>query len=119
MSFFIPALLYFVLCDRSVSGATVGKRLLRLRVTADAHGAVSLPHALARTMLKLLPWELWYIFYLALESLVGRDVQNAGMIAANVLVVVYLAVLLLYRGRRSVHDLVVKTQVVPAAQRKV
>jgi len=114
MSFSIPAWLYFMLSDHSAAGATVGKRLLRLRVTTDGHGAVSLPRALARTALKLLPWELAHIFGFALAGVVGPGVQNAGLIAANLLVVVYLAVLLLYRGRRSVHDLVVKTQVVPA-----
>jgi len=114
ISVYIVAWLYFVLSDYSAAGATVGKRLLRLRVATDGHGAVSLPRALARTALKLLPWELAHIFWLALEGVVGRDVRNAGLIAANLLVVVYLAVLLLYHGRRSVHDLVVKTQVVPA-----
>ena len=115
---YIVAWLYFGLSDHSAVGATPGKRLLRLRVTAEGHGVVSLPRALARTVLKLLPFELSHIFWLALEGVVGRDVQNAGLIAANLLLVVYLAVLLLFRGRRSVHDLVVETQVVPAHGKK-
>lgn len=117
MSFSIPAWLYFMLSDHSAAGATVGKRLLRLRVTTETHGPVSLARALLRTAVKLLPWELAHIFGFALAGVVGPGVQNAGLIAANLLVVVYLVVLLLYRGRRSVHDLVVKTQVVPAAPR--
>lgn len=112
ISVYIVAWLYFVLSDHSATGATLGKRLLRLRVIAENHSKVSLPRALARTAIKLLPWELAHIFWLALAELVRRDVRNAGLIAANVLVVAYLLVLLSTGGRRSVHDLVVKTEVI-------
>jgi uncharacterized RDD family membrane protein YckC len=112
MSFSIPAWLYFLLSDCSRSGATVGKKILRLKVTQVGGARVGVLRSLARTAVKLLPWEMAHIFGFALAEQIGTALQAAGLIAANVLVLVYLVVLIANRGRRSVHDLVVKTEVV-------
>ncbi len=112
MSFSIPAWLYFLLSDCSRSGATLGKKILHLRVAQVDGAGVGWLRALARTAIKLLPWEMAHIFGFALAEQVGAALQAAGLIAANVLVLVYLVVLILNHGRRSIHDLVVKTEVV-------
>jgi uncharacterized RDD family membrane protein YckC len=112
LSFSIPVWLYFTLGDHSRSGATIGKKLFRLRVLRVGGSRVSLSRSLARTAIKLLPWEMAHLFGFALAQEVGAVVQGAGLIAANVLAVVYLIVLLATRGRLSVHDLLVDTNVV-------
>jgi hypothetical protein len=53
-----------------------------------------------------------HIFGFALAEQVGEAAQTAGLLAANGLLLAYLAVLVATRGRRSVHDLLVKTEVV-------
>lgn len=112
LSFSLPAWSYFVLSDRSESGATIGKRLLRLRVTGVKGSRVSLARALARTAVKLLPWETAHIFGFALAGQVGPAAQTAGLIGANVLTVAYFVSMLATGGRRSIHDLIVKTEVI-------
>ena len=112
LSFSIPVWLYFTLADHSPSGATIGKRVFRLRVLRLPGSRLSLLRSFARTALKLLPWELAHLFGFALAAEIGAALQAAGLIAANALVVIYLAVLLATSGRQSVHDLLVHTEVV-------
>jgi uncharacterized RDD family membrane protein YckC len=53
-----PVGLYFALAEASPQQATLGKRLLRLRVVATAGQRLSYGRSLLRTALKLAPWEL-------------------------------------------------------------
>src|SRR5262245_20710678 len=53
----VPTWAYFVLSDRSARGATLGKRLFGLRVVRTTGERVGVARALARTAVKLLPWE--------------------------------------------------------------
>ena len=54
----LPVLLYFALTEWSGAQATVGKRVLRLRVT-DAHGKrIGFGQSLLRSAVKLAPWEI-------------------------------------------------------------
>mgnify|MGYP001027524896 FL=1 len=111
VSFSIPTWLYFLFSDCSRSGATVGKKILRLKVTQAGGARVGLLRSLARTAVKLLPWEMAHIFGFALAEQVGPTFQAAGLIAANGLALIYGAVLVARRGRCSVHDLAVRTEV--------
>ncbi len=112
VSFSIPAWLYFLLSDCSRSGATLGKKVFHLRVVEAGGAGIGWLRSLARTAIKLLPWEMAHIFGFALAEQVGQTFQAAGLIAANGLVLAYLAVLIANHGRRSVHDLLVNTEVV-------
>lgn len=56
--FDLPVMLYFALSEASPHQATPGKRRLRLRVVTSAGSRLSLPRALARIVLKFLPWEI-------------------------------------------------------------
>lgn len=111
LSFSIPVWLYFTVSDASSSGATVGKRLMRLSV-ARAAGDITVGRALARTAVKLLPWELAHIFGFALANILGEAAQLVGLTLANVFALVYFVVCAATRGARSVHDLVAGTAVV-------
>jgi len=105
-NFSLPAWLYFVLSDRSASGATLGKRLLKIQVRDVSGERLSIGRALARTAVKLLPWELVHVSAFALSTDLTRFSQGQviGVAVANVLTVVYLGVAVATRGRRSVHD---------------
>ena len=116
ISFSLPAWSYFALSDASKSGASLGKKVFRLRVTSRVEQVrLSLGRALARTALKLVPWELAHLFGFALAGLIPELLQTIGIIAANVLALAYFATLLVTGGRRTVHDLAVGTEVTLAS----
>ncbi len=54
----LPVTLYFALLESSPWQGTWGKHRLGLQVTTRTGKRLSLAHALARTMLKFIPWEL-------------------------------------------------------------
>jgi uncharacterized RDD family membrane protein YckC len=116
-NFSLPAWLYFILSDQSASGATLGKRLLKIQARTVSGERLSLGRALARTAVKLLPWELVHVSAFALSTDLTRfsRTQIVGVAAANVLTIVYLGVAALTRGRRSVHDYAAGTLVHPVA----
>lgn len=116
LSFSIPTWCYFLLSDRSRSGATIGKRLLRLRVLGVGGERVSFGRAFARTAVKLLPWEVAHLFGFALAGRVGSNVQVTGLISANALAIAYLVAMVATAGRSSIHDLLVSTEVVPVSR---
>jgi uncharacterized RDD family membrane protein YckC len=105
LSFSLPVWAYFTLSDASRSGATLGKKILRLAVVCEGESTRVTPtRALARTAVKLLPWEAAHIFGFALAGAVSDVVQVSGLVAANVLVLVYFGMAAATGGRRSVHD---------------
>jgi uncharacterized RDD family membrane protein YckC len=105
-NFSLPAWLYFILSDRFASGATLGKRLLKIQVTDTAGERLTIGRALARTAIKLLPWELAHVSAFALSTDLSRfnQTQSVGVAAANLLTIVYLGIAIATRGRRSAHD---------------
>ena len=112
LSFSLPAWTYFILSDWSRHGATLGKRLLNIAVTDTAGQRISLTRAFTRTAIKLLPWELTHmVFVFAPDSQQFAIPQQTLLIIANLLLVIYLAVMILTRGRRSIHDVLVGTTV--------
>jgi len=112
MSFSLPAWLYFFLSDLSRGGATIGKRIMKLRVCPIGEKEIITPGmAFIRTAVKLLPWEIAHVFGFALADALGSVFQSAGLITANVLIVIYLVILIKNRGEKSLHDIVSKTKV--------
>jgi len=112
-NFSLPVWLYFVLSDWSRSGATLGKRILKLQVKGVDGVRVSFGRALGRTALKLLPWELVHLaaFHLSTDLAQFTLRQTIGLGVANGLLIVYLALAAFTGGRRTFHDFVVGTQV--------
>jgi uncharacterized RDD family membrane protein YckC len=114
-NFSLPAWLYFILGDQSAAGATLGKRLLKIQVRDMSGERLAIGRALARTAVKLLPWELAHVSAFALSTDLSRfsRTQIVGVAVANVLAVVYLSIAAATRGRRSVHDIAAGTLVRP------
>lgn len=87
----VPSWTYFTLSDASGAGATLGKRLLGLRVATDDGSRLGIGRALLRTAIKLL--------------------QLGLLVAVYALLALYLVVALRNGGARSVHDRAVGTVV--------
>jgi len=116
LNFSIPVWIYFWLSDASASGSTLGKRIFRVRVVRSDGQALGTGRALARTALKLLPWELVHLSAFALSNNLDvlSMVQGIGLVVANLLMLVYLGLAFASRGRRSAHDIFVDTKVIGA-----
>ncbi len=112
LNFSIPAWLYFTLSDSLWGGQTLGKRLLRLKVTGFSGQPLSAPRALLRTSVKLLPWELAHIGGFALQA--APALQWACIGLSNLLIAVYLAAAIATHGCRSIHDWIARTEVTAA-----
>lgn len=113
LNFSIPVWLYFWFSDASARGDTPGKRIFRIRVVADRE-ALGPGRALARTAIKLLPWELAHLSAFALSSDLDSlsIVQSVGLVLSNLLMLLYLGMAFASRGRRSVHDILVHTKTI-------
>lgn len=116
LNFSIPVWLYFWLFDASGRGATLGKRICRIRVVADDGQTLGPGRAFARTAIKLLPWELVHLSVFALSSdLDAFSIgQSIGLVTANLLALFYLWLSFASDGRRSVHDVLADTRVARA-----
>lgn len=110
-NFSIPVWLYFMVCDTSPTGATIGKRLLGLQVKTLTGDRIGIGRAVVRTGVKLLPWELVHLSAFALSTDLNNlnPLQVVGLSAANLFSIAYLVVAAVTRGRRSVHDFLVGT----------
>jgi uncharacterized RDD family membrane protein YckC len=106
LEFSLPVWCYFVFCDASPRGATIGKRWLGLRVVMEAGARLTLPRSLARTAIKLLPWELSHLAAFALGDRFGEltTLQGVLLVIANLLATTWLVLAIVSRGERSVHD---------------
>ena len=113
VSFSVPVWTYFILSDTSQTGATLGKRIMNVAVRrSDGTSRLTFDRALARTALKLLPWELAHIFGFALVDVLGEQIQAWGLVLANLLTAAYLIICIATGGEKSLHDHVVDTSVV-------
>ncbi|WP_412069367.1 RDD family protein [Rubrivirga sp. IMCC43871] len=113
LTFSIPAWTYFTLADRSRRGATLGKRLLGLRTASEDGGPVRGGRALARTAVKMVPWELAHASSFLFAPALGEFSLASwiGLGASYALSAAYLAQAWRTGGHRSVHDVVAGTRV--------
>lgn len=111
-NFSIPCWVYFIVSDLSVGGSTIGKRIMGIRTIADT-GSISVIQAIGRTAIKLLPWELTHISMFALSSQLGTFTltQVVVLTIMYALLGIYILTMLLTRGTRSIHDLIVSSSV--------
>lgn len=121
-NFSLPAWVYFALGDRSKTGATLGKRLLGLSTLTERGVRVGFSRALARTAVKMVPWEIVHVSAFLFAPALGElAVGNyVGIGVSYLLMFVYLLVAWRTGGHRSVHDVVASTRVtcVQSAKRR-
>lgn len=109
----IPFLLYFALILRSSRQASVGMRLLKLKVAAIGGGRIGFGQSLLRSAVMLIPFELNHIvwFHLAPRDAPPSPAFYICLAGFWALIVAYIATILLTRRRQSLHDLVAGTVV--------
>ena len=109
-----PIWAYFALSEAAPRGATLGKRLLGLRVTDTAGRRLGAGRSWHRTIAKLGIFELGHVGLFFPAPLFARDdppfpIPVIGLLA---LLLVYVVTLALTPRRQSVHDLIAGTVVV-------
>jgi uncharacterized RDD family membrane protein YckC len=105
----LPVWLYFALTESSPWQATVGKKMLGLRVVDSDRGErIRLGRALIRTFVKLLPWEIAHLSNnLPVPVWYAEDPGfRIGFAVSGVLMVVYMAMVAFGPRRQGPHDLV-------------
>ena len=114
LNFSLPVWLYFMICESSARGTTIGKLLVGLRVEVVHASKPLWPCILLRTAIKLAPWELVHIASFGLAPADGSFtmLQASLLTLAWLLMVMYLFRVWRSRGRLAPHDRIAGTQVV-------
>jgi len=117
----LPVGIYLYAGESSARQATVGKRVLGLRVVLEANGGrPGRARILVRTVVKLIPWEFAHFFVWQAAASAGLAVFpvwiTIGIAAANLLPIAYLVCVFVQRDRRGPHDLVAGTRVIVASR---
>ncbi len=108
----LPAILYYALCESSPWQATLGKRLLGLRVTDLAGRRLSARRALLRALFRFLPFEIGHLtFAFPTPIWVNSQDFRIGFVIVLVALMLYLLAVFSNVRQQSVHDLIAGTQV--------
>lgn len=111
----LPMWLYFTFAESSRFGATLGKRLLRLRVTDDDGGRLGRGRALLRTIVKLFPVDT-ALATLCIPTPIfapeGRVEYRFGTVLVFAMLMVYLFMTTWTETKQSMHDLIAESFVV-------
>ena len=110
----LPMWLYFILSESGPRQATLGKSLLGLKVTDMDGNRLTVATAAWRTACKLAFFEIGHLSFLFPTPLFDEPEPSfrVGFVILIALMLVYFAVTLVTPRHQSLHDLIVKTQVV-------
>lgn len=105
----LPVILYFTFRESAPAQATWGKRRVGLKVVDGQGNRLSRPRAFVRSLLKFLPWQVAHTSLFHIEGwpfapTTPTPVVTAGLILAQILVVVYLLSLAVGRKHRTPYD---------------
>jgi uncharacterized RDD family membrane protein YckC len=103
----------------ATSGRTPGKRITGVRAVGPDGRHPTVPRAVVRTAVKLVPWELAHLGLFRLARRTPWDTPASRVVTgtANALLVVWLSATIRSRGARGPHDVVAGTRVVRAGSR--
>lgn len=108
----LPVWLYFILFE-SKKGQTLGKKLLNIKVINQKGHNINTKQAIARTLVKLFPWELTHIIILIPKPWWSTVPENTYLIyIPNGLILVYIGYLFWNMGNKTIHDNYAKTEIV-------
>lgn len=116
-----PSWLYFAWSESSRRGATLGKRLLKLEVARTTGARLSFGRALARTLLKLVPWELAHLSLLLPTPIMvdPGSGPRVGLILIYPLIGLYVVTMIFSRRKQSLHDLLLGTVVLDLRRNEI
>ena len=109
----LPVVLYFALSEASTWHASVGKRVVGVRVTTVTGHDPTLRTTLLRNAIKFLPWEIAHTF-IQHQPVWPEPVTIAGSIAAMALLVFFFGSAFLSPNRQTMWDRVAQTRIVAA-----
>ncbi|MCJ8010802.1 RDD family protein [Paenibacillus sp. KQZ6P-2] len=120
LSMSLPVWAYFIFCER-FKQQTIGKRLLRLKVMNEKGSQITFAQAFFRTWIRLLPWELTHLIILVPTPWwnIEKPDHPALILIPNAMIVVYIAILLINKGRKTLHDYITKTTVVELPKKEI
>jgi len=110
----LPVFFYFFLSERSKSGATIGKRVVKIRVFNM--GSNSNNSFLLRNILKFLPWEIahtgvhWALFYSETKMSVPIWVWIT-LVLPQAVALSYLLSVIISKGYGSIYDKIANTRI--------
>ncbi len=109
----LPTWIYFAYYESSARQATLGKRLLKLRVTDTNHEPIGFGRAFIRTIIKLIPWELTHVvlFFPTPIMTDPNPSPRLGLFLVYPLLALYMLSIIFTPRKRSIHDLLVGTLV--------
>lgn len=117
----MPVVLYFAILESTPAGATLGKRALGLRVLELNGGPLDFGHALLRSAVKFLPWELSH--FTIWQLIQGTSKHSTLPIWAGVtfaivylLVAAYLVTLFVGGSHRTIYDRIAGSRVITLAR---
>jgi uncharacterized RDD family membrane protein YckC len=107
-------ILYFSISESSSKQGTWGKQKIKLIATGDNGERISFLRSFARTVLKLIPWELSHtlIWEIRFDSHIDPTLINIGFGVVYLLVGLNIASLLITKKHQTLYDLITKTCVV-------
>jgi uncharacterized RDD family membrane protein YckC len=110
----LPVTLYYALLESSPQRATWGKRKVGLRVMQTDGTRLSFARALARTLLKFVPWELSHTLIWQIRFAQPQEMTfiNIGFVLVWLLIGANLASLLLSKKHQTLYDWISGTYVV-------
>lgn len=112
----LPVALYFAVQESSARHATWGKRRRGLVVVNLLGDGIGFPQALARTLLKFVPWELshTFIIHASVAAQAGQDPPDwasAVLVLAWLLVLANVVSFFMSARRQTLYDRIAGTQV--------
>jgi len=114
-----PVILYFSILESSAQQATWGKHKAGLRVIDQNGGRISFVRALARTLLKFIPWEISHtlIWEITFSPQTNSLLINIGFSLVYLLIGLNVVSLLITKTHQTIYDLLTKTFVEKRTQR--
>lgn len=106
----LPVFLYFFFSEKGTRHGTIGKRVFKIQVTGD--------NLLLRSILKFMPWELahagvLWLFYFERSGIETPIWVWVLLILPQILVLIYIVSILIYRGEQSIYDKIAQTRIQP------
>lgn len=111
----LPVSLYFMISDSKMGGQTFGKRKTGIRVVGKNGEALTIPHAIFRTILKFIPWELsHFLVYRMVYVEDGAIPFTYTLVGVSIyaLMFAYMLTAIMTKKKQSLYDILAKTQVV-------
>jgi uncharacterized RDD family membrane protein YckC len=82
-----PILLYHLICEISLNGQSIGKKLMHIRVISDNGGRPGIDQYLLRWLLRTVDFSITFFLGGLISSLVTKHQQRLGDLAAGTIVI--------------------------------